>query len=393
MVSTTTHDPAPPIWRRARPVVAAAIVGAGVVGAFARRHELGTAWRLVEHARWGWLLVAVCFEVASMILFARLQRTLLRSGGVSVPDKDLAEITLAANAVAVSVPGGAVFSARWSYGQLRQRGAEPVLAGWTVLVAGALASFALFVILAAGAWIAGGRGPVASLRGLALGLALIPVAVFAAAALIRRVSWVRRSIDAAIAGLDRHPHGHGVVQRGRLFSERLRTARPTPVGWLHAFGLASANWMANLACLVATIAAVRGHVPWRGILVAYGLAQVAAVLPLTPGGLAVVEGSLAALLVAYGMPAAPAVAATLLYRVIGFWALVPIGWIVYATLTRRSLAGPGPPATAGPTGAAPPAWPEGGGPDRAAPSPGADPAAAGVSAGPAPSSAGSGGGG
>ena len=345
MVSTTTHDPAPPIWRRARPGVAAAIVGAGVVGAFARRHELGTAWRLVEHARWGWLLVAVCFEVASMILFARLQRTLLRSGGVSVPDKDLAEITLAANAVAVSVPGGAVFSARWSYGQLRQRGAEPVLAGWTVLVAGALASFALFVILAAGAWIAGGRGPVASLRGLALGLALIPVAVFAAAALIRRVSWVRRSIDAAIAGLDRHPHGHGVVQRGRLFSERLRTARPTPVGWLHAFGLASANWMANLACLVATIAAVRGHVPWRGILVAYGLAQVAAVLPLTPGGLAVVEGSLAALLVAYGMTAPAAVAATLLYRVIGFWALVPIGWTFYAALARRSLAGPAPPAT------------------------------------------------
>src|SRR6516164_9002002 len=117
MVSTTTHDPAPPIWRRARPVVAAAIVGAGVVGAFARRHELGAAWRLVEHARWGWLLVAVAFEVASMILFARLQRSLLRSGGVSLPNTDLAEITLAANAFAVSVPGGAVFSARWSYAQ------------------------------------------------------------------------------------------------------------------------------------------------------------------------------------------------------------------------------------------------------------------------------------
>jgi uncharacterized protein (TIRG00374 family) len=328
--------------------VAAAIVGAGVVGAFARRHELGTAWRLVAHARWGWLLVAVAFEGASMILFARLQRSLLRSGGVSVPNKDLAEVTLAANAFAVSVPGGAVFSARWSYGQLRQRGAEPVLAGWTVLVAGALASFALFVILAAGAWIAGGRGPVAPLRGLALGLALIPVVVFVAAAVIRRVSWVRRGVLAAIARLERHAHGRGVVHRGRVFSERLRTAQPTAAGWLHAFGLASANWLANLGCLVAAIAAVRGHVPWRGILVAYGLAQVAAVLPLTPGGLAVVEGSLAALLVAYGMPAPAAVAATLLYRVIGFWALVPIGWTFYAALSHRSLAGPAPPAGAGP---------------------------------------------
>jgi hypothetical protein len=89
------------------------------------------------------------------------------------------------------------------------------------------------------------------------------------------------------------------------------------------------------------------------------------VLPLTPGGLAVVEGSLAALLVAYGMPTGAAVAATLLYRVIGFWALVPIGWTFYAALSHRSTTGAdripgqaasihGPPATA-PPAAAPPA--------------------------------------
>ena len=340
MAFATTHEPARPTWRRARPLVAAAIVGVGLFGAFARRHELGAAWRLVEHARWGWLLVAVAFEVASMILFARLQRSLLRSGGVSLPNTDLAEITLAANAFAVSVPGGAVFSARWSYGQFRQRGVPPVLAAWTVLVAGALASFALFVILAAGAWIAGGHGPVASLRALALALAMIPVAVFVAAGLIRRVPRVRRWVAEGVGRLEQHPHGNGLVRAGRAFSDRLRTAQPTPAGWLRAFGLASVNWLANLACLVATIAAVHGNVPWRGILVAYGLAQVAAVLPLTPGGLAVVEGSLVALLVAYGMPTGAAVAATLLYRVIGFWALVPVGWMFYAALSHRSIAEP-----------------------------------------------------
>ncbi|MHB8467671.1 MAG: lysylphosphatidylglycerol synthase domain-containing protein, partial [Acidimicrobiales bacterium] len=77
-------------------------------------------------------------------------------------------------------------------------------------------------------------------------------------------------------------------------------------------------------------------VPWRGILVAYGLGQLAAVLPFTPGGLAVVEASLTAVLIAYGMSAGGAIAGVLVYRVISFWAVVPIGWICYGLL---SLAG------------------------------------------------------
>jgi hypothetical protein len=49
--------------------------------------------------------------------------------------------------------------------------------------------------------------------------------------------------------------------------------------------------------LVACILAFGGGVPWRGVLVAYGLTQLAASLPITPGGIGVVEASLAALLV------------------------------------------------------------------------------------------------
>ena len=39
-------------------------------------------------------------------------------------------------------------------------------------------------------------------------------------------------------------------------------------------------------------AAVHAPVPWRGILLAYGAGQLAVNLPVTPGGLGVVEGSL-----------------------------------------------------------------------------------------------------
>jgi uncharacterized protein (TIRG00374 family) len=67
-------------------------------------------------------------------------------------------------------------------------------------------------------------------------------------------------------------------------------------------------------------------VPWRGLLLAYGAGQLASSLPVTPGGLGVVEGSLTVALVAFGGAEASTVAAVLLYRVLSFWAMLPIGW-------------------------------------------------------------------
>jgi len=60
------------------------------------------------------------------------------------------------------------------------------------------------------------------------------------------------------------------------------------------------------------ILAVGGHVPWQGVLAAYGLTQLAGALPITPGGIGVIEGTLSVLLIAYHMPSATAIAAVLL---------------------------------------------------------------------------------
>jgi uncharacterized protein (TIRG00374 family) len=96
------------------------------------------------------------------------------------------------------------------------------------------------------------------------------------------------------------------------------------------------NWVTDCACLVIAFQAVGTHVPWRGLLVAYGAAQVAANLPITPGGLGVVEGSLTIALVAYGGSTAGSVAAVLLYRIISFWILLPIGWLAWFALHVES---------------------------------------------------------
>jgi uncharacterized protein (TIRG00374 family) len=99
------------------------------------------------------------------------------------------------------------------------------------------------------------------------------------------------------------------------------------------------NWLFDCACLALAFGAVGAEVPWRGLLLAYGTAQLAANLPITPGGLGVVEGSLSIALVFYGGAEASTVAAVLLYRIISFWCLLPLGWASWALLRSSGRGG------------------------------------------------------
>ncbi len=326
--------------RKAVTVVIVLLAGWGVYG---HRSEISTAGHMLSHVAVAWLLVAVAAELGSMVAFARLQRWLLLAGGVHVPLVSMVEITLAGNALSTTLPGGAAWSATWSYEQLRRRGAEKVLAGWVILVAGALSSFAVFVILAVGAWVAGSRGPVASLRWVAAGLASIPILVSAGYFLAKRSPTARHLMASSWAAIARHVRPARAL--GRLVSKtvaELGLIHPGVLGWAEAFGLAMANWLCDCLCLIACAEALSVPVPWRGLLVIYGLTQVAASLPITPGGIGVVEGSMTALLIAYGTRPTLAVAVVLLYRIVSFWGWPPSGgrsgaasnWpcaVVYAT--------------------------------------------------------------
>ena len=331
------HAPHPHDWKWwARRVFGAALLGVGVALAYGRRHELRQAIDLLGQLRISGLVVALALEAASLVAFARLQRWLLHQGGVDVGLVPMVQITLAGNALAMSLPGGAAWAAAWAFGQLRRRGADRVLAGWVVLVAGALASYVLFMLLVVGALIAGGRGPVASVRPLLIALACIPFVVIGLVIAAKRWPVIDKLVPFGQRALERLPKGHEMSGALERTWERLLTVRPSGPAWFEAFGLAALNWLENCGCLVACIWAVHGSIPWHGILVAYALAQVLASVPITPGGLGVVEGGLTALLVAYGLPTNVALASVLLYRAVSFWGLVPVGWGVWGYLSYQS---------------------------------------------------------
>jgi hypothetical protein len=298
---------------------ATAVVAAlAFTAAWTHRHQLGAGVHRLNHLSWWWLPPALIFEAFSLVSFALLQRRLLRAGDTNISAADMTKIAVAANAISGSLPGGAAWAAPWSWKQLRQHGADRRLATWVVLAAGALSSVALFVIVVVGAELAGNHGPVASLRWLAGALAALPVG----GGLLMLATRSRRS--------RRSPSG------SRLAGpyEWIRVVRLSPFGWAASLMLALANWLFDLACLIACLAAVGAHVDWRGIVIVYALTQLIAVLPFTPGGLGVVEAGLTALLISYGTPSPSAIATVVVYRALTFWALVPGGWVMWWRLHK-----------------------------------------------------------
>ncbi|HEX4217410.1 MAG TPA: lysylphosphatidylglycerol synthase transmembrane domain-containing protein [Acidimicrobiales bacterium] len=316
-------------WAWVRRTVLVVLSGAAAWFLAQRGNELRQAADLLRRVDWRLVGIAVLFEAASMVVFARMQRWLLRAGGVDLPLRTMVEITLAGNAIAATLPGGVAWAAAWAFGQLRRRGVGRFLRVWVFLVAGAFSSFALFLVVVFGIEVAGDRGPVANLRWAALSLAAIPV-VGLAAGLMRRWRPVQQ-VETRIATLvdAKLPGGHWVVRWVRTLIRNLDAVHLSPLRWAEVLGLAILNWLYDCAVLVCALLALHINVPWRGIFVIYGITQIAASLPITPGGLVVVEGSLAGLLTAYGVDPQGALATVILYRIVSFWGLVPVGWAVW----------------------------------------------------------------
>ena len=88
---------------------------------------------------------------------------------------------------------------------------------------------------------------------------------------------------------------------------------------------------ALLAALGATGARPRASL----VLLAYVVAALLGMIPITPGGLGFVEIGLTATLQLAGISAATAVLATLAYRLVSYWLPIPAGIGAYAIFRRR----------------------------------------------------------
>jgi hypothetical protein len=95
---------------------------------------------------------------------------------------------------------------------------------------------------------------------------------------------------------------------------------------------ATANWLFDAASLFVFLGAFGRWVNPVALLVAYGVANIAASIPFTPGGLGVLELTLIGILVGFGPPRAIVILGVIAWRLVNFWLPIPVGGASYLSL-------------------------------------------------------------
>jgi hypothetical protein len=278
--------------------------------------------------------MAIVLEAASMASFAMMQGRLLQVGGRRVRAKSMLATIFAANSLSGSVPvAGPELGAALSYRRFRKEGANPALATWTLVVGGVVSWGGAFVVLATGGLLSGHLAIVALSVSASFAVVLTALLAKFGSRSVRVRQCVARAASTAIRPISRlwSKHGDPLVAIASWIGS-LGSLRPSRSEWGKIGALGLGNWLTDVAVLATSIAALGGVVPWRSLLVVYGLATLIGGLGLTPGGLGLVEGTLCLGLVSAGIPATLALGAVLLYRLVSYWFVVFIGWFVLAWL-------------------------------------------------------------
>ena len=293
--------------------------------------ELSGAGAFLSQPRWEWLALGTLAELASFLAMASLQRALLRAGDINCRLWRVTLITFASNSIQSALPVGAAFAGLFQFGQYQLIGADEVLAGWVVIATAGVAFATLSALAGLGLALAATTGTTFDLVEAIVGV--IIVAILAVIAWARRTAIYQFVLSAVVAAEKRlhRPAGQvsGPLAKGL---ERMRSVAPSRRQWAFALAWGTTTWLTDCACLMFAFLAVGAPVPWQGLLLAYCGGQLAVNLPITPGGLGVVEGSLTVALVAFGGGQAATVAAVLLYRLLSFWIPLPLGASCYAYL-------------------------------------------------------------
>ena len=318
-------------WRRLRlPLLIAAGLALAALGLWGRLPDPRAFLGALTGADYWWVVVAAALQAVSLAAFAWQQRELMRALGVRLRARRAAAVTLARTAISIAMPAGAAVSAAYAVREYQRGGVSKENSAASMIVSGLASIGGLALLYVTGGAAVLGRDPALLLSPRPLAVVGGLVALTAAAVIAgRRVP----SFAAAIRG-----NGRVMTWIRRTLASAQEAwqagAGLRPRDWAVAVLLFAINWLTDLLCLAATCRAVGlpiGVVTLAGI---YLGVQIVRQVPLTPGGVGVVDTALVAGLTAAGAAAVAAAAAVLIYRLISCWLLLPAGGLA-AVLLRR----------------------------------------------------------
>jgi len=292
--------------------------------------------------------IAVLCEMAAIYSYVELTRTVLYP--YSPHRFDTLRVNLAGLAISHVIPGGTAPAGALSYRIFNQLGVPKETNAFGLATQGTGSAVVLNIIF----WCAlvisiplRGFNPAygfAALAGVFLLLAFFGTLVLLTRGQRHADNWMR-AIVGHIPRIDPDKVSDLLVKIADRITVLINNRRT--LWW--AFTWAGLNWLFDAGCLWVFIWSFGHVISPIDLLVAYGLANVLAAIPITPAGLGVVEGVLIPTLVGFGVPHSQAILAVLAYRLINFWIPIPIGGAAYASLEWRktppsgSIApGPGP---------------------------------------------------
>jgi uncharacterized protein (TIRG00374 family) len=278
------------------------------------------------------LAVAIGLEFVALYCYTLLTHAALGPDANRLTRFDLFRIQLSTRALGSILPGGSAASNALGFRLITSSGISKADAGFALATAGIGSAVILNVLLWIGLVVSiplRGSSPVygtAAVAGAVL-MAIVGAVVFGIVddkgRLHRLVRWIfdklGRDGESAASLID---HLRDRI-RG-LLAERDVLRRVIMWG--------TANWLLDLLALWLFLRAFGGSVSPDGLLVAFGLANVLASVPITPGGLGIVEGIYIPTLVGFGVPAATATVTVLTYRIAQYWLPIIAGGVSYASL-------------------------------------------------------------
>jgi uncharacterized protein (TIRG00374 family) len=324
--------------------VVVVISGIAIYLVFPAITEVLASWPRLSTLNPWWFAVAVGAEAAHFVCTFALQRLALRTKAWF----PVVTSQLAGNAVTLIVPGGAAIGAAVQFRMLATSGRDTDstvggLAAFSLLGVGgllALPAFALPVILVGAptsrglvnAAILGAVGFVAFAGFGAIVLAYDAPLRWAGRWVQRLRNWILRKRP-PLEGLDQ-----------TLLAQRNDIRAVLGRQWWQALLLSAGRLAFDYLCLLAALKATGSNPRPSLILVAYAVAGVVGMIPLTPGGLGIVEASLTGLLVLAEVNSSQAVLATLTYRLASYWVPLCAGPIAYGLFRIRYRSRPSAPA-------------------------------------------------
>jgi uncharacterized protein (TIRG00374 family) len=281
---------------------------------------LGEVRHLVVRASPAWLVVGVALELASCASYVAMFRpafcrrmTWRSSTEIGLSELAVGSIVPASGAAGVALGAWILNRSGMPAAIVAQRSVAFLLIKSSVnFVAVAIAGVLMFL----------GVGPELS-PALTILPAVLAAAAIAAVPLLGR--WSSRSSAKRSGRLQKAGAAiaDGTKEAGRL----LRTGDALLIGGAIGY------WLFDNLVLLAAFHAFGASPPLIIVLMAYLIGQLGGLLPL-PGGLGGIDGGLIGTLFVYGVPAAQAAAAVLLYRVILFWLPLLVGIPAFLSLRR-----------------------------------------------------------